>query len=500
MEICVTEKGFRGDEIPAPQESEKSILRLFAQVFPKARNQRRSAGLSSNQKSKISKMGIQIASGIEHYTFKPEDISIPEFIVLEFTGHEGISQLTHFDIKLLNTDLDLDFSKLLNKRASLRIWCWQDDDYTRVYHGIISSLRHIGQNKVGQQEYAMFQAELVPLLWRATLSYRCHIYQEMSVRDIIEDILADTGLRADDYDISSLQGTYETLNQPPREFCVQYRETNFHFLSRLMEEEGMFYFFEYGPNKEKLIIGDANSVFGENAPASEARYEVPAGLQAAEEEYVHPLSYTQNVISAAFGLKDFSYNTPSTDLYSFSHIDQTDRYEVYDYPGHFGVLDRGSTLARIRNEESEVGRKLILGGSNCRSFCAGYKFTLVDPPRGDLGGEYLLTRASHHGIQTGPMATDSKISYENQFECIPSDVPYRPPRVTTKARVQGTQTATVTGPTDRDLYMDDKGRAKVKFHWDLETVKLPHYKILTQFSIHFGERVEKGRNRSVSAP
>lgn len=98
------------------------------------------------------------------------------------------------------------------------------------------------------------------------------------------------------------------------------------------------------------------------------------------------------------------------------------------------------------------------------------------------------------------MATDSKISYENQFECIPSDVPYRPPRVTTKARVQGTQTATVTGPTDRDLYMDDKGRAKVKFHWDLETVKLPHYKILTQFSIHFGERVEKGRNRSVSAP
>jgi len=412
-------------------------------------------------------MEIPVAAGIEHFLFEPEDTSLPDFVVLEFTGREGISQLTHFTIKLLSTDPEIDFSKILSKRASLKIWCWQDDDYSRVYHGIICSFQQIGQQHIGEEDYAVFQAEMVPILWRTTLNYSCRIFQEMSVPDIIEYILADVGLQGDDYRLS-LQGTYDALTQPPREFCIQYRETNFNFISRLMEEEGIFYFFEYGDTKETLVIADSNSAFEDTSPLSEVRYEIPTGLQPLEEEYIHPLTYKETMLSSVFALTDYNYDTPGTDLHSSSSINQTDSYETYDYPGHFGFLDRGSDVARIRNEESETGRKIVSGGSNCRSFCAGYLYTLTDPPRSDLEGQFLLTRVNHHGVQGGPMATDVKMSYENKFECIPADVPYRPPRVTPKARVQGTQTATVVGSSGTDLYMDEKGRAKIQFHWDME--------------------------------
>ena len=119
-------------------------------------------------------MEIPVAADIEHYLFEPEDESLPEFVVLEFTGYEGISQLTRFNIKLLCTDPALDFSMILNKRASLRIWCWQEEDYLRVYHGIISRFEQVAQD----EDYAVYQAEMVSLLWRLTQSQNSCIFQE----------------------------------------------------------------------------------------------------------------------------------------------------------------------------------------------------------------------------------------------------------------------------------------------------------------------------------
>jgi type VI secretion system secreted protein VgrG len=227
----------------------------------------------------------RVAANIEHYLFEPEDESLPEFIVLEFTGHEGISQLARFDIKLLCSENDINFADVVGKRASLRIWCWQDSDYTRAYHGIICRFEQIGQN----EGYAQYHAVMVPSVWRLTINYQSLIYQDMSVPDIVEDVLGNAGFQSDDYDLSSLQGTYLPINEPPREFCVQYRESDFNFISRLMEDEGIFYFFEYGEDKEVMVIADSNTVFQQTSPINEIRYEVPTGLQPLEEEYIHPL-------------------------------------------------------------------------------------------------------------------------------------------------------------------------------------------------------------------
>lgn len=410
-------------------------------------------------------MGTRIAAKIEHYLFEHEDRSLPEFTVLSFSGQEGISQLTHFEIDLLCSEQEknVDFSKVLDRRAALRIWNWQDSNYGRVYHGIISSFEQIDQG----EKHAVFRAQLVPLLWRLTLNYQSRIFQDKSVPDIIEDVLKGAGLQSSDYRMS-LKGKYEPLNKPPSEFCVQYCESDFNFISRLMEKEGIFYFFEYGDDKEVLVIADDASVHEDATPTNEIRYVEPTELQPLEEEYIFPIRYKESVLPTKVTLKDFNHDTPQTNLFASSQIQKGGLPLVYEYPGGFGFLNRGTDLAKIRNQEIEAGRKLASGGSNCRSLCAGYCFTLTGYPRDELNRKYLLTRVSHYGTQGGPLAQDVETKYENQFECIPADTPYRPTRVTPKPVVQGAQTAIVVGPENEEIYVDEKGRVKVQFHWDLQ--------------------------------
>lgn len=406
---------------------------------------------------------VRIASHTIHYLFEPSDSSIPELAVVNFSGHEGISQLMHFEIDLLGPTQPIDFETILNKPASFAIRCWPDFVFQRMYHGIISSFEQTGQT----QEGISYRAELVPRLWRLTLNYQSRIFQDMSVPEIIEQVLTDSGLQSDDFRFS-MQSTYEPINKPPREFCVQYRESDFNFISRLMEEEGIFYFFEYNDEREIMVIADSPSVHNEAIPRSDAQYEEPTGLPPMEEEKVFPLNLKESVLPSKVTLKDFNYDTPATSLLAASQINPATQMEVYDYPGRFGFTSRGSHLARVRNEEIIAGQKIISGKGNCRSFCTGYRFTLAGHPNLALNREYLLTKVSHEGVQGGMLAQDTPTRYENQFECIPSDVPYRPPCVTPKPRVQGTQTAIVVGPRNEEIYVDEKGRVKIQFHWDLD--------------------------------
>jgi len=414
----------------------------------------------------------QAAVDIEHYLFEPEEQDLPDFLVLEFSGHEGVSQLAEFDIKLLADEQDIDPADILNKRASLRIWCWQDNDYSRVYHGIISSFQQTGQDEEGN----FYQVHMVPLLWRLTLNYQSRIFQEKSIPDIIKEVLEEAGFEQDDYRFS-LNGNYLPLTEPPREFCVQYRESDFNFISRLMEEEGIFYFFDYdqNDNKEAMVIADNDGIHSNTSPMSEVRYEKPSGLQSLEAEYIYPMQYRINVIPTDFNLTDFNYDTPQTRLSSVDTATpdtQEGTFVQNDYPGRYGFPDRGTGRTSVRLQEMETGRRVISGAGNCRSFCAGYLFTLTNYPNTELTDkDYLLTRITHHGTQPGIMATDTGTSYNNQFEAIPAPangIPYRPLRVTPKSRVQGTQTAIVVGQSGEELYMDSKGRAKIEFHWDMK--------------------------------
>ncbi|MBI1926579.1 type VI secretion system tip protein VgrG [Candidatus Poribacteria bacterium] len=401
-----------------------------------------------------------------HYRFKPSETSLPNFNVENFSGQERISQLMCFEIDLWCEPQDVDFSKVLDKPATLTVRCWPDFIQERKYHGIVASFEQTEQTEDG----IAFHTLLVPRLWRLTLNHQSRIFQEKSVPEILEEVLKKNAqFQSDDYRLA-LQGTYEKLNKPPREFCVQYRESDFNFISRLMEEEGIFYFFEYTDSKEVMVIADSPAVHQETAPVFEVKYN-PQSQDERKEEVVSALSYKERLLPGKASLKDFNYDTPQTNLLAESQINSNASLEVYDYPGRFGFLNRGNHLARVRNEELESDRKVISGKSDCRSFCAGYRFQLAGHPRPDLNSEYLLTRVFHAGSQGGALAQDVQTRYDNQFECIPFDIPYRPPQVTSKPIVRGTQTAIVVGPSGETLYMDEKGRAKVQFHWDRDGVR-----------------------------
>lgn len=407
---------------------------------------------------------------MSEYLFEVEDQSLPRFRVIRLGGYEGISQLFRFEVTLLCSEPDVDFSKLLNKQAALKIYCWQTKDYSRVFHGIISRFEEVGRHFIAP-EGVVFHAELVPRLWRLMLISQCRIFQNLSVPEIIEEVLKAAGFQQSDYELS-LQRNYEPRNQPPREFCVQYNETDFQFISRLMEEEGIFYFFRHNTDKEVLVIADSPAVHRETTPLSRVEYDPTVDRDTPREEWVPRLEYTERVVSTKVTLKDFNYQTPRTELMTHHFTARNESFSVFEYPGGFGSLERGDSLARIRNEAMECGRMCIEGESNCRSLAAGFRFTLSGHSQKRLNQEYLLTHVVHElgekEVRLPNGRVDQKVAYSNRFVCIPANIPYRPTQLTPKPKIYGTQTAIVTGVSDEEIHVDEQQlRVKLQFHWDV---------------------------------
>ena len=376
--------------------------------------------------------------------------------VTEFSVSEGVSRLTSLAVTLVSSDPEIKLKDMINKRVTLTLRSTQkvSDKY---FYGVITGFSLIKAT----HKYGEYTAEIMPVFWYLNLRQQSRIFQKMSVKDIIERVLKDAGFDSDDYSFKT-QKAY-----PKREYCVQYRESDFNFICRLLEEEGVFYFFQHeeGKGKEMLIFGDSSSVYPDCAPFNTVSYreatgaDIPSGM-----EYVSECHLQQEVCSGKVSLNDFNYEKPDMILLSASSSSKGDaNLEVYDYPGKYDVKDVGEKLARIRIEELNARGMILTGSSNCCSFASGAKMSLTHHPRSDVNKTYLVTGVNHMGIQ-GPEGTD----YDNQFECIPHDVPFRPSRVTTRPTVKGSQTATVVGPSGEKIYFDELGRVKVQFHWDRE--------------------------------
>ena len=389
---------------------------------------------------------------------EPEDT----FQLLEFYGAEAISQLFRFEVKLIAPiDSDLNLPDFLNKPAKLIIL---RDDEKKELHGILSDLEEVGRNK----DFAQYHGILVPRLWQLSLFYQSRVFQNQSVPDIIKNVLKDAGLGANDFSMQ-LKRSYSA-----REYCVQYRETDLNFISRLMEYEGIYYFFDHADGKDSMVIVDDKS--GDpmiDAPDDIKSY-VGEGYETEEEEVVSELTWHERVVTGKVVLKDYNYRTPETTLSADSQIDSKSPGLYYEYGEHFKTASDGKTLAKIRNEEIEACRRVISGSGNCRGFHAGYKFTLSKHYRSSLNGDYLMTQCSHMGSQGGGVgaaggAAGAGPSYKNQFACIPADVQYRPPRITPEPRIPGVMTAKIETAGGDYAHIDDEGRYFVKMPFDLSS-------------------------------
>lgn len=354
-------------------------------------------------------------------------------------GEERLSDLFRFELELDSDDPAVSFDQVVGEPGVVSLT--YPDKKERHFHGIVTRLRQ-GATDPGVTRYV---AELRPWAWLLTQSSGCAIYQEKSVPDIIEAVFDELGFSA--YK-KSLQNTYTK-----RDYCVQYRETAYDFVTRLMEEEGIFFFFEHSQSAHTLVLADDASAHADCPGVDAVRYRL-SSTESHDVDVVADCSLEQNVTTESFAVDDFSFETPSLDLETKAGSGTLARY---DYPGGFEKKDEGAALAKLRLEAHEAGKKLLRGSSFCPSFTSGYKFTLSDHPRSDVNAGWAL-RAVHHDL--------TQERYRNTFQAAPADVTWRPPRTTPAPVIPGTQTAIVVGKSGEEIWTDKFGRIKVLFHWD----------------------------------
>ena len=369
-------------------------------------------------------------------------------------GVESISEPFSFHLKLAAEDGSINLEGLLRKPFVVHLR--RQDDSERIIHGLVNRIQQLGMDTADEPIY-YYKAEIVPWLWFLNLNTDIRIFQNKKVQDILTEVFQKAGFT--DFNFK-LQGAY-----PPREYCVQYRESDFDFVSRLMEEEGIFYYFIHAADKHTLVLADQVSVT-KNAPGS---YKVPYGKGTGTNTagLISDLVEEHRARLGKITLNDFDFQKSTVRL-EVAEAGKSPA-ELYDYPGGYKIRDEGSRYARIKLEEQEARLRTVRGDGTASTLIPGYRFELTDHFNGALNRSYLVTRVEHKAStnvhKTEAEGKDQK-DYACQFEALPFGVPYRPAHRTPKPIVHGVQTAIVVGPSGEELWVDKFGRVKVHFHWD----------------------------------
>ncbi len=380
-----------------------------------------------------------------------------------FTGREGISRLFSFHLDLASEKDSISFKDIIGQSVTIRVNL--ADNSHRYFNGFVSRFAQSGSDV----RFTNYQMEVVPWLWFLTRIADCRIFQEKTIPNIIEEVFKSRGFK--DYKLS-LTASYDQ-----REYCVQYRETDFNFVSRLMEQYGIFYFFEHENGKHTLVLADSESVHQPCPKQATAHYNLNAGSRDVE-DVVTGWQMEQELRTGKYSLTDYNFETPSANLFANEPtvvtVGGNSKFEIYDYPGEYLNRSQGKTLAGVRMQEEEASHLVVSGSSGCRAFTSGYKFTLEDHYRKDMNDSYVLTEVQHVasvGSSYSFAGQSGDEHYSNHFTCIQANVPFRPPRITPKPFVQGPQTALVVGKSGEEIWVDKYGRVKVQFYWDRQGKK-----------------------------
>jgi type VI secretion system secreted protein VgrG len=407
---------------------------------------------------------------------------LQKLTVMSLRGFEGISKLFRFDLELLaELRTKVEFDQIIGSKVTA--WVILPDKKTkRYFNGIVSSLAQTGRDST----FNHFHMEVVPQLWLSTLKTDCRIFQHEAVPDILKKVLTGIDVKFE------LQGTFEK-----RDYCVQYRETDFAFASRLMEEEGIYYFFKHTDKGHQMIVANSPQSHPDDPVQKAVAFDDSEG-GTREDMRVYRWEKTQNLRSGKVTLWDHCFQLPHKHLEAerptqevvavgkVTHklaLAANKPLEQYDYPGAYaqrvddhdaGGGEKGGDLAKIfqdnkrtvaiRMEQEAVRSITIRGNSNCRYLCAGFKLTLER--HFDADGTYILTTVEHFVQGPDPRTGGGGFRYQNSFTCIPIALPFRPPLETPEPVIPGPQTAVVVGPPGEKIFCDKYARIKVQFHWD----------------------------------
>jgi type VI secretion system secreted protein VgrG len=376
-----------------------------------------------------------------------------KLLLTRLEGEEQISTPYAYRVTMFSEDQEIAPESLIGSKVTIWIRNYESGD--APISGIVRSFSALAADARGWRGY---EAEIVPWLWFLTCTTDCRIFQNLSGPKIIETIFNEHGFA--DYEMGGLIGQYK-----PLDFCVQYRETALDFISRWMEELGIFYYFRHEANRHVMVLGDHNKAF---KPVAEKSAVFGSGSGGDISAWRHSYQFR----SGRYAHKDFAFKTPSQDLLtkesSLLKLQRADSLELYDYPGGYTHKDDGQSLTRLRMEELEAGYHSAAGISGCASFFAGGKFTMAKHSlKSEENKDYVLLRVAHHAADDSHISSNAPPpTYQNSFDAVPAETPYRSPSHTSWPTVQGPQTATVVGPPGETIHTDKYGRVKLQFHWD----------------------------------
>lgn len=382
--------------------------------------------------------------------------------VVAFQGEEGLSRPYRFEVGLsVRAGAELDLDAIPGSRATLTI-ALAEDRPPQVIQGVMASIELVHS----WTEQSLYRAVLVPLVWTLSLSHHSRIFVDKSVPDIVEEVLLDSGLGGSDYELR-LAGSYDPLLH-----VMQYHESNLGFVSRLMEREGIYYFFEHGDETEKLIITDAAS-FHDELESGAVRY-VPATGDADQMalESLNTWRCRRPMLPAEVAIADYDYLKPSLALAETAPVDGSGQIRIYGE--NFRTAAEGQRIAKARAQAYLAQKKVFQGSGRVFNLRPGYRFKLEEHPQPSMNAEYLVTRLVHDGNQSGTndqiqrmLGLDSDDEYQVEVEAIPKDVQYRPGLATPIPRIDGVLHAVVAGPANSAYaQLDDHGRYKVRLLLD----------------------------------
>jgi len=376
----------------------------------------------------------------------------PDLPVRSLRGEEALSTPFRFEVEFATASGEpLDLAPLLATEASVSLA--RPDGETRWVHGICARLEHLGVH-AGRPAY---RATLAPKLALLGETAGCRLFQGRSAVEIVKEVL-DAGGVAHREELAGAS--------PARDLCLQYRESGLAFVSRLLEEEGIAYWFEHREAGHVMVLCDGPSAFGP-LPGGDAIPWREGRDQGVDVEQLTALKACRRVKPGRAALRDYDFERP--DLSVSGEASSGAGAEVDDWPA--GPLDPAAVGARsrVRLEELRVAAETWEGAGTCARLFPGAVFSAAEHPDPAFQGRLLAVRVSHVAEQpTGRDATQVTSSYRNTFMAVAADRPYRPARRTPRPSIAGVQTATVVGPAGEEIHLDRHGRVKVQFHWDRE--------------------------------
>ena len=383
-----------------------------------------------------------------------------------FSAQETMSQLFSISASTYTIGQQISLDSLIGQEVCITL---KSDDVSliplpdRYYHGIVSHIECSGSRVTAagdNEDFFDYYLTIQPTAAFMKKRSNCRIYQNQSVIEIITDLFGQHGVIFKDN---------TTASYPKYEYCVQYQETDLDFVTRLLQLEGIFYYFEHTESGHTLIIADATSAYSKCEEGTVKCYSGSLSVS-------HVASWQSGLtmVNGAFSQKGYDFKQPKkfpSGENSVATMPSQDIYEIYDYVGASEFNNRAKAIADIRLEALQRDKYKFTGQGDCRSFCVGKTFTFsAHEDSRYIGQSFVITSIRSQGNQPNQTGASqsSGDNYRNSFECVSASTPYRPSTLRSKPLINGVQTAIVTGDPGDEILVDNYGRVKVQFHWDRE--------------------------------